>query len=378
MKFMHIGDLHLGKKLNGQNLCLDQKDALNQLIEIAENEKLDAVVIAGDVYDKNVPPNEAYDLFNDFLTELVKLKIKVFCISGNHDAEEKISYFSYMLKNNDIYMSTEFTGTTQVYDINDEYGVIHIHLLPFIKPSNVAKFYPDIDIDSYDTAFKTVIEHSNINKEERNIIVTHQYFNNASTSGSEEMIIGGLDNIDASCLFDFDYAACGHIHKYQKVIKDYIMYCGSLLKYSIDEASYKKGPLIVELKEKNDLTINQVPIKLLHDVRVVEGLYDDLMNEQFSDDYVKIIIHDEFVDADAKTNLLQIFPNIMSFVIENSKTNVEFNFEENDHIEEKSIDELFVDFYRSQNNNQSPTDEQMKYIINVIKKMEENNNNETD
>jgi len=372
MKFMHIGDLHLGKKINGISLEEDQTYALNQLFDIAKNEKVNCVLIAGDVYDKAAPPNEAYVMFDDFLTKLVKENIQVYMISGNHDASEKISYFSYLLKTNGVYTSEKFNGKTQVFDLEDEYGIVHIHLLPFIRPSMVSRIYPDEHIHSFDDAYRVVIEKSNINYDERNILVSHQFFQNAEMSGTEEMNIGGLDQINGAYIENFDYCALGHIHKNQHVGKKHIRYSGSLLKYSFSEMNQKKGPLIVEIKEKGDFTYKQVEIDYIHELREVKGYYEDIINEPYSEDFMRVILTNDIVPIDAKYNLLTIFPNMIKFMIENTRTNETTNVEVEEKFEKVSMEDLFVEFFKIQNNDVEPSLDHMEEIRKILKEMEEN------
>lgn len=371
MKFLHIGDLHLGKKFNDVNLLDDQIYVLNQIVDIANNKNVDALLIAGDVYDKSNPSSFAMTAFNDFLTKLVELNIKVFIISGNHDSDQRISYFSSLIKNVGVYVSEKFEGKTQKIELEDEYGKINIHLLPFVRPANVRKYYPDEKIDNYQDAIKLILENSNINYDERNVLVAHQFITGSITCDSEEMSIGGLDNIDASVFDGIDYVALGHIHKAQRLLRDSLRYSGSIMKYSFSEVNHKKTVCIVNIKNKNDLNIVLEPLSFLNDVREVKGSFKELMSMDYSEDYVKVVLNDEIVDPDARVTISTVFPNMMSFVVQNSKVNEEYLINNSENIKEKSINDLFIDFYSMQNNGVSPSEKHLELITRVLKEIKE-------
>ena len=371
MKFLHIGDLHLGKKLNDVNLLEDQIYVLNQIVEIAKDKHVDAVLIAGDIYDKSNPSSFAMSAFNDFLTSLVNLNIKVFIISGNHDSDQRISYFSNLIKNVGVYVSEKFEGKTQKIELEDDYGKLNIHLLPFVRPANVRKYYPDLKIDNYQDAIKIVLQHSNINYKERNILLAHQFITGSIACDSEEMSIGGLDNIDANVFEDIDYVALGHIHRAQKILRDTLRYSGSIMKYSFSEVNHKKSVCIIEMNEKDNINIDLIPLTFMHDVRELKGSFKELMSMDYSEDYIKIIITDEIVDPDARVTLSTVFPNMMSFVVQNSKVNEEYIVNGKENIEDKSISDLFVDFYSMQNNGVIPSEKHLELVTKVLNDIRE-------
>jgi len=370
MKFLHLADLHLGKRMNDISLLPDQIHMLRQLHEIAKSEKADAVLIAGDVYQKSAPSAEAMEAFNDFITDLVSSGLKVFIISGNHDSEQRISYFSDLLCKSGVYASRAFDGTLQTVRLEDEFGPINVSLLPFVKPFQVRRFFPDECCDTYQQAIECVLRRSALNTAERNILLCHQFITGAETSDSEEHSVGGLDNIDCSVFDAFDYVALGHIHKAQKVGRETLRYSGSPLKYSFSEAGHKKSAVLVNCGKKGDIELSLIPLHPLHDLREISGHFAELLNAQYSEDYVGITLFDELVPPDAAVSLSTVFPNLMRLSVENSKTTGDILFSNDGSIEDKSISELFCDFYRLQNNDVSPTAEHLQLLEQVLKDLE--------
>ncbi len=371
MKLLHIADLHLGKRMNDIDLLEDQRCVLDQLLDMAVIEKVQAVLIAGDVYQKASPPAEAMAAFDGFVSELVRAGIRVFVISGNHDSDQRISYFSSLLRPSGVYVSESFTGRLQQYTLTDQYGEVVVSLLPFIKPLTVRRFFPDRNIVSYQDAAEAVLAASSIDQSKRNVLLCHQFITGAELSDSEERTVGGLDNIDASLFDGFDYVALGHIHKPQKLKRPTLRYAGSPLKYSFSEAGHKKSAVLLELGEKGDCRIRLLPISQPHEVREVEGLLSDVMKIDYSEDYVRVTIHDELPPPDARASVSTVFPNMMKFAVVNSKTKEDRDVLATEKVEEKDVKELFADFYRLQNNGASPTEEQLALLEEVLKEMEE-------
>lgn len=371
MKFLHLSDLHIGRRLNEYSLLDDQKIVLNQAVETAVKNKCEAVLIAGDVYDKSTPSAEAMSVFNDFITALAENKISAYIISGNHDSYERLSYFSELIAVSGIHTAPKFTGKLFSYDINEN---ITIHLLPFIKPANVRPFYPDLKIIDYNDAVKAVIENSEINYERINIIVGHQFITGAQICNSEQFAVGGLDNIDFRLFDDFDYAAMGHIHRPQSCGRKEIRYAGSILKYSISEHLHKKSFTIVDVKAKENINIEEIPIELPHDVKVVKGEYEEILYMDYCEDYVHIILTDENPYPDSRVTLRTVFPNMIKFTVENSKNGIETDYDVNPEeiFGEKSNVDMFCEFYAIQNNNAKPNKEQMKIIESIFEEVEVN------
>ena len=371
MRFLHIADLHIGKQLNDVSFLEDQRYILEQIIQMAERERVDAVLIAGDVYQKSSPQAEAMTLFNDFLTRLVGAGMKVFVISGNHDSDQRIAYFSALIRGAGVYVSERFEGTLQKASFDDEYGRINICLMPFLKPAHVRRFFPGEKITGYQDAVRLVLENSPVNTGERNILLCHQFITGAERSDSEDVTVGGLDNIDASLFDDFDYVALGHIHKPQRILRDTLRYAGSPLKYSFSEVDHKKSAALVDVQEKGDVHVKLLPLYPLRDMRKVEGLIAEILDMPYSEDYVAVTVHDEIVPPDAKLEITaSVFPNMMKFTVENSKTKYSSDVLANDRVERKSVAELFCDFYRMQHNDVLPTEEQLKIFENVCRELE--------
>lgn len=372
MKFLHLSDLHLGKQMNDVSLLEDQEAMLMyQIVPIAQKEHVDAVLIAGDIYQRSTPQAEAVALFDRFVSELAAMGKKVFVISGNHDSAQRISYFSALVKPSGVYMTEAFKGQMQSVTLSDAYGELVIWMLPFLRPQQVKRFLPEEKIVTYQDAMQAVLRQTPIDKKKRNILMCHQFITGAATSDSEDRSIGGLEQIDAALFDAFDYVALGHIHRPQKIRRQTLRYAGSPLKYSFSEADFDKSVPVIDMQEKGYIDVHTVALKPLHDVRRVEGMLDELMNMPYSEDYVWATVRDENVPPDARVMLTGVFPNMLKFSIVNSKTKTDVDVMATQSMENKSIVELFADFYRLQNNNQSPSAAHMKELEKVLRELEE-------
>ena len=373
MKFLHLSDLHIGKRVNEFSMIEDQKYILDRIIEVADGQKIDAVIIAGDIYDKAAPSDEAIQLFDSFLTRLAEMSLKIFAISGNHDSAEKIAYASNILKSKDIYMSPVYDGEIKSVSVYDEYGKINIWLIPFLKPYNVRRYFKEENTDTYNNAFKSVVESLNTDKSERNIIVAHQFITGAERSESEEISIGGLDNIDAAAFEDIDYAALGHIHKAQSVCRNKIRYCGTPLKYSFSEVNNKKSVTVFEIKEKGSVNIEEIPLTPYHDMREIKATYSEITlrnnyKNTNTDDYMHIILTDEEDIPEAVGKLRTIYPNIMKLDYDNKRTKTDNTVFESLDTAKKSPIELFEELYFIQNNSKM-SEEQKLFSKQLIEKI---------
>ena len=374
MRFLHLSDLHIGKRLNEFSLLEDQAYILGQILEITKSEQPDGVLIAGDVYDKAAPSAEAVGLFDDFLTRLSRSGTAVFLISGNHDSPERIAYGSRILDRCRIYLSPLYEGKTEPVILKDEIGEVAVYLLPFLKPAMLRRFWPEEEIGSYTDALRLAVGAMDIDPSRRNILVAHQFVTGASRCESEEVTIGGLDNVDASVFAAFDYVALGHIHSPQS-IGETIRYCGTPLKYSFSEAGQEKSVTVVELSEKGSLQLRTIPLKPLHDLRELRGRYEELTARSFyegtpTEDYLHIILTDEEDVLGAAEKLRTIYPNLMKLSYDNRRTRSDRVLESASGAEEKSPLELLSELYRLQNN-QEMSEEQQTYAASVFEAVKE-------
>ncbi len=357
--------------MNDLPLLPDQEAVLRQILSIAAEERADAVLIAGDVYQRSSPQAEAVALFDFFVSELARLGKKVFIISGNHDSAQRISYFSSLIRSSGVYVTESFEGALQSVSLWDEAGEIVVWMLPFLRPSQVKRKLPGEKIVTYQDAVEAVLRQAPVDTAKRNVLICHQFITGCETSDSEERSVGGLENIDASVFDAFDYVALGHIHKPQRILRDTLRYAGSPLKYSFSEAGHKKSAVIVDLGEKGDTRVRAVPLYPVRDVRLIEGRLDELTALPYTEDYVWVTIHDELPPPDARVTLSINFPNMMKFSIVNSRTKCDLDVLAVQSMESKTVSELFSDFYRLQNNDQPPDEARMRVLEKVLKELGE-------
>lgn len=373
MKIIHLSDLHLGKRVNEFSMLEEQEYILTKIINILDDEKPQAVLLAGDIYDKSVPSAEAVQLFDDFLCRLAKRRLEVFVISGNHDSAERIAFGSRIMDNSGIHMSPVYSGNVSPISLEDSFGKINFYMLPFIKPAHIRRFYPDEQINTYTDAVKVAVDNMNINTVNRNIIVTHQFVTGAITCDSEEISVGGSDNVDVTVFDKFDYVALGHIHKPQIIGSPYVRYCGTPLKYSFSEANHKKSVTVVELAEKGNISVREIPLIPKNDLRELKGTYNELVAKENyektkTDDYVHITLTDEEDIPDAIGKLRVIYPRLMKLDYDNRRTRSNNDIDGIENIESKTPLELFDEFYEKQNN-QPMSDQQKKFVQELIEKI---------
>lgn len=377
MKIMHLSDLHIGKKVNEYSMLQDQIYILKEILRIIDNEKVETVIIAGDVYDRSLPPNEALELFDEFLYQLSSRNVNVFVISGNHDSPERISYGGRMMTENKIFLSPVYDGNVKPTTLNDEYGKVNFYMLPFVRPADIRRYFPDENIENYTDAVKVAIDNMNVDFSERNILITHQFVTGAELSESEDIIVGGTDNVSGEVFDGFDYVALGHIHREQTVGKDNIRYCGTPLKYSFSEAKHIKSVTILDFKDKENIEYSKIPLTPLRDMREISGTYDELtLKSNYEntnvDDYLHITLTDEEDIPDAIGKLRSIYPNIMKLDYDNLRTRGSGIVDAIENIESKSPFELFADLFKQQNN-QDMSEEQEEIMRNLIDKIWEEN-----
>lgn len=373
MKFMHISDLHIGKQVNGYSMIEDQRYILKSILREVDKEDVDGVLIAGDVYDKSVPSAEAVTVLDDFLVRLAKKKKPVFIISGNHDSAERLAFGGRLFEAQNIYLSPVYQGEARCITMEDAYGEVNIYLLPFVKPTQVKAFLKEEEdrITDYSSAIAAVIDHMNIDTKKRNVLLMHQFVTGAVRCDSEEVSVGGLDQVDGSILKDFDYVALGHIHGPQKLGEGNIRYCGTPLKYSLSEVNHKKSVTIVELKEKGELVLQEIPLIPKRDMYHLRGTYEELSSlnyykgKEFQNGYVHVTLTNEEVILEVKGRLQTIYPNLMSVEYDNRRTRSTLNLQATEEVEKKSPLELFENLYEQQNN-QELTKEQVEILLPMI------------
>lgn len=374
MKLLHLADLHLGKRVHEFSMLEDQRYILKQILEITEREQADGVLIAGDIYDKTVPSAEAVQLLDDFLTKIAGRKIPVFLIGGNHDSAERISFGAKLFAKSGVYFASGYQGKTESVTLKDAYGELNIYLLPFIRPAHVRQAFPEQaeKIVSYQDALQVVLKQIAPDTERRNILVAHQFVTGAARCESEEIQVGGLDNVDASLFDDFDYVALGHIHGPQWISRETVRYAGTPLKYSFSETQHQKAVTIIELRGKGDVEIGKIPLVPLHDMRKIRGTYEELTRRSVYEntnleDYLQITLTDEEDIFDAVGKLRVIYPNLMKLEYDNRRTgrNPETAVEEKT---ERTPIEYTKELFAMQNE-RPMSSKQEKYLANLIEEV---------
>ncbi len=370
MKLIHLSDLHIGKRVNEISMVEDQAYILLQILQIIDDEQADAVLIAGDVYDKSIPSAEAVTLFDDFLFRLARRRIPVLIISGNHDSPERLAFGNRLLELGGIHISPVYDGKVQSVSLSDEYGEVVFWLLPFLKPAHVKRFYPDEGIESYTDACRVAVEKMGIDPDKRNVLLTHQFVTGAATCDSEEISVGGSDNVDASVFDAFDYVALGHIHGPQNIGSNRIRYCGTPLKYSLSEAPHHKSVTVVNLGPKGDLSLQLRPLTPRHDLRQIRGTFAELTDPSFyggtaADDYIYAALTDEEDVPEAMGKLRLIYPNLMHLRYDNTRTRVNQVIDGAEDVRRKPPLDLFGELYELQNN-QPMGEEQRNYVQEMI------------
>lgn len=356
MKFLHLGDLHLGKSLGDFDLIRDQKYILDRILEIIKEQSVDSVLIAGDVYDKSVPSEAATNLLDYFLSSLAQSGVKTFMISGNHDSDDRLNYGSGLFEANQIYISAKYDGTLYRQTVEDAYGEADIYLLPFVKASQVKHFFPDAEISSYDDAVRVIIEHAGVNPARRNILVAHQFVTGRSedpklggSEGAGTQSVGLVEKIGYDCFDAFDYVALGHIHSPQRVGREEVRYAGSPLKYSLSEVNNEKSVPVITMGEKGDISLELIPLRPMRDMRHIKGPMKMLLNQANitnPDDFIYVTLTDEDLVNDAMSIFQQVYPNTVKIDYDNTHTRAIEQVDISGIAENKSFSELIGDFYR--------------------------------
>lgn len=370
MKLIHLSDLHLGKRVNDVSMIDDQKYILDQIVCIIKEEAPEAVLIAGDVYDKAVPSAEAVELLDSFLWSLSRLGCQVFISSGNHDSAERLAFGGRLMEGTGIHLSPVYNGAITSFTLKDPYGDVVIRMLPFVKPAHVRRFFPEETIESYTDAIRVAIAGMDVDTNTRNVLLTHQFVTGSVRCESEEISVGGSDNVDAAVFDGFDYVALGHIHGPQNIISNKIRYCGTPLKYSFSEANHHKSITVVEMGAKGDVQVRTIPLTPLHDLRELKGTYRYLTARDTyfgtaTDDYLHIILTDEEDVPEAVGRLRAVYPNLMKLSYDNARTRSTAVIDTVENIRRKSPLDLFCELYELQNN-QPMSDTQKTYTQELI------------
>lgn len=375
MKFMHLADLHLGKRVNEFSMLEDQKYVLEQILLMIDEEQVEGVLVSGDIYDRQIPTIEAVRLCDDFLTRIARRHVPVYLIGGNHDSIERISFGARLLSSSGIYMAAEYDGTVDAVTVEDEYGEIDIWMLPFIKPAHVRVVWGEEagEVKTYQDALSFVMSKLARNESRRNILLAHQFVAGGAVCDSEEHAVGGLDQVDVSCFDGFDYTALGHLHGAQYVGRDTVRYAGTLLKYSFSEVKHHKSVTFVELREKGNVTIYTRPVSPLHEMREIRGSYAEVTSKANyantdTRDYVRITLTDEEDIFDAVGKLRAIYPNLMKLDYDNARTRQNQTVTISGEEEEKDPLTLAEELFAMQNN-KPMSDEQKNYMHEMIRRV---------
>lgn len=374
---MHLADLHLGKRVNGFSMMEDQEYTLNRILEIMEEEQPDGLLIAGDVYDKTIPPAEAVRLMDDFLTAVAAKHVPVFLISGNHDSAERVAFGHQLMQGSGIWISPVYDGTIRYHTLEDRWGEVNIYLIPFLRPSVVRSFFPDVEIEDYTDALRTIIENLQVDTSRRNVVLAHQFVTAAGalpeTCDSEQLSVGGLDRVDGSVFSPFDYTALGHLHGPQRVGSETIRYAGSPLKYSFSELHQKKSVTVAELRAKGETEIRQIPLQPRREMTELRGTFEEILEEarkkgEPQTDYYHMILTDETDVVDALSRLREYYPNIMLLDYDNRRTRSQKEVEQLDRVEERTPGELFAALYEQQNGQEMDSDRK-EYLDGLIREI---------
>lgn len=378
MKILHTSDWHIGKKVNEISMFENQKYVFEQIYEIIKNEKVDVVVMAGDVYDKSIVDTESIKFLEEILNKIVvECGAKIILISGNHDSAIRISFLNTFLENSGIFICGKFDGKINKIILNDEFGEINFYPLSYFNEDEIKHIFNSEEIKNFDDAFKKIIQTTEVDYSQRNVFIGHGYFANKNMeeiieSDSERRLsIGGQEVIDVGIIENFDYVALGHLHANQKIIHDHIRYSGSIVKYSFSEMKHKKSVCIVELFEKGNVSIKKIDLKCKYDMKQIEGFIDVLLSKEFYEnlnvlDYYRVILHDSIGLSDPVSRLRKVYKNVMEVKFKDNEmiNNNESNFQSED-ISSKNSFELFEEFYKHVSG-KSVSDEQKEILKDVI------------
>ena len=377
MKLFHLSDLHLGKRLNGFSLIEDQAYILQQILHKVDIAQPDVILISGDIYDKPIPPAEAITLFDTFLVQLSQRGIQIFLISGNHDSPERLSFGGTLMQPSGIHVSPVYDGSLTPITLSDSYGEVDFYLLPFLKPVQVRHFYPEEPIESYTDTVRCALSHREPGQAKRSVLLAHQFVTGATQCESEELLVGGVEQIDVQVFHAFDYVALGHLHGPQAVSRPSVRYCGTPLKYSFSESSHQKSISVVTLNSPGEIDIQLLPLTPCRDLLERTATFETLLSRSFYETfdqtaYLHLTLTDEQEIPDAISKLRTIYPNIMKLDYCNTRTAHQAALSCPVQAEQRTPMELFADFYESQNNQPLSTI-QKELLENLIAQIWEDN-----
>ncbi|MBR4727370.1 MAG: exonuclease SbcCD subunit D [Clostridia bacterium] len=376
MKLLHLSDLHIGKTVNRFSMLEDQEFILAQILQLIDREAPDAVLIAGDVYDKTVPSAEAVQVLDDFLFHLSVRRVPVLIVSGNHDSPERIAFGARQFGAVGLHLSPVYHGQVTPVTLRDAAGPVNFYLLPFVKPAHVRAAFPEAEIGTYTDAVRTAIDHMAVDPAARNVLITHQFVTGAARAGSEELSVGGTDAVDASVFAAFDYVALGHIHGAQRCGSDRVRYCGAPLKYAFSEANSVKSVTLIELGEKGQLQVRTEPLKPKREMVCLRGSFDELMMRSFyadttlQEDYVQITLTDEGFLPNAIGHLRTVYHNLMELTYDNTRTRTDSRVDTAEQVGQKSELELFSELFELQNG-RPMSEEQQAYVTAMLQRLKE-------
>ena len=385
MKFIHTGDWHIGKIVNEFHMTEDQEFVLQQLFKIIEDEKVDGLIIAGDLFDRSVAPVEAVELLNKVFNKIViDLKTPILAIAGNHDSGERLSFGSDLVKEKGLYISGLFNEEVEKVSLEDDFGKVNFYLIPYVEPSIVRSIFKDTSIKDYDDAAKIILNKikDTMNKDERNVIVAHGYVSYISDKEEDTLercdserplSIGGSEIINSSYFEDFTYTALGHLHGSQKVGKENIRYAGSLLKYSFSEVKQKKGVTIVNIDGDGVVTTEFKEFVPKRDFRIIKGNLENLLDKEVYketnvEDYIKVILTDDGEVLEPMRKLRAVYPNVMELVRENPLKENKIS-QEKRNFKEKDKVKLFENFYKDIKGKEC-SEEAIEIMKNIIEEIE--------
>ena len=369
MKLIHLSDLHLGKRVNGFSMLEDQSYILRQILDLIARERPQAVLLCGDIYDRSVPSEEAVELFDRFLVDLSRLGTEVFLISGNHDSAERLAFGAQLMALSGVHLSPVYSGEIEPLTLEDEFGKVSFWLIPFLKPAQVRRYFPDRELNSYTEAMAAVVEGMNLDPAARNVALVHQFLTGAEVCDSEERSVGGTDQVDCAVFDAFDYVALGHLHGPQKVSRETVRYCGSPLKYSFSEAKHIKSVTVAELGEKGSVELRAIPLQPLRELRRLRGSFDALMtSEEGLEDYCELTLTDEEDVPNALARLSARYPRMMALRYDNTRTHSQGTVLESGGERERSPLELFDELYERQNG-QAMSPEQRAWLEEIIEEI---------